>query len=495
MAVAGTAESKGILPVQDGFLMDAFDQYADRVVGTSWEAARQFRQFDQARTDRIVDAVFEAAWNARYDLARLAHEETGMGLVEHKVLKNAYATLLVYEDIRPRGTVGVISHDPASGITEVAQPKGPILATIPVTNPTSTTIFKSLIAMKTRNPVIFSPHRAARRSVRETTRILAEAADRAGAPAGALQCLTRTQREQIDRIMRHRQLALILATGTSSIVRAAQASGTPTLGVGPGNVPVYIHSSADLPFAARSIVFSKSFDNSTICGSEQALVVEPDVDRAFRPLLEAEGVYFCTSEEAERLSAVCFDFEQRRMRPDVVGQTASVVAERAGIHAPPGTLVLAAEPSGVGADFPLSYEILAPVLAYYVVPDYATALDTCEALNLWGGVGHTVAVYANDAGVVDAFGRMNASRILVNHPTTQGAIGGIFNTLRPSLTLACGTGAGNLSTDNISTDHLLNIHRIARRRPNDRWLDQARARSLDPDVSAAEIRALYWRNY
>jgi len=418
-----------------------------------------------------------------------------MGVFEHKVLKNAYATLLVYEDIRRRPTVGVISHDPATGISEIAQPKGPILATIPVTNPTSTTIFKALIAAKTRNPVIVSPHRAARRSIGETVGILAAAAERAGAPAGSLQCLRRIQTGQVERLMRHRWLALILATGTSAVVRLAQASGTPTLGVGPGNVPVYVHGSADLPFAARSIVFSKSFDNGTICGSEQALVVEHDVDHRLRPMLEAEGVYFCDAPQARALEAACFDAEQSRMRAEIVGQAASVVASRAGFGVPPGTLVLAAEQGGVGPDHPLSHEILAPVLAYYRVSGYAEALATCEALNLWGGVGHTVAVYANDDEVISDFGKMNAARILVNHPSSQGAIGGIFNTLRPSLTLACGTGAGNLSTDNISTDHLLNIHRVARRRPNHCWLDTARGRSVDPAVTASDIRAIYHKNY
>jgi acetaldehyde dehydrogenase/alcohol dehydrogenase len=475
--------------------MDAFDQYADEITARARQAAEEFRGFDQARTDRIVDAVFTAAWEHRHALARLAFEETGLGVLDHKVLKNAYASLLVYEDIRRRPTVGVISSDPMLGITEVAQPKGPILATIPVTNPTSTTIFKALIALKTRNPVIFCPHRAAHRSIRETVRLLAEAAESAGAPAGALQVLKRVQSGQLERLMGHPRLALILATGTSAIVRLAQASGTPTIGVGPGNVPVYVHESADLPFAARSIVFSKSFDNSTVCGSEQALVVEPAVDRALRPLLEAAGVHFCDARQAAALGEACFDADLRRMRADVVGQPATAVAARAGFDVPPSTLVLAAEQTGVGPEFPLSYEILAPVLAYYRVADYAEALATCSALNLWGGVGHTVAVYTNDDRVVDDFGRMNAARILVNHPTTQGAIGGIFNTLRPSLTLACGTGAGNLSTDNISTDHLLNIHRIARRRVNHQWLDEARARSLDPAVSAAEILRTYHRNH
>lgn len=475
--------------------MDAIDRYAGDLLARATVAAQAFRQFDQDQVDRIVEGVYRAAWDARVELARHAIEETGMGILEDKVIKNSYASLLVYEDIRARRTVGVISHDPVRGISEVAQPRGPILATIPVTNPTSTTIFKALICMKTRNPVIFSPHRGARKCIRETSRILAEAARGAGAPTDAIQCITRSQADYFERILRHPQLALVLATGTSSVVRLAQQSGTPTLGVGPGNVPIYVHRSADVPLAARSIVFSKTFDNSTICGSEQAIVVEPDVDRELRPQLEAIGAYFCTRQQMKALGGACVDVERRRMRAEVVGQSARFIADRAGFSVPDRTRILIGEPAGVGPDHPLSYEILAPVLAYYVVDTYALAIDTCEALNRWGGVGHTVGVYANDERVVQDFAMMNAGRILVNTPSSQGAIGGTFNTLRPSLTLACGTEAGNVSTDNISTDQLLNIHRVARRRPNSRWLDAARARSVDETIGAQEIREIYNKNW
>jgi len=475
--------------------MDPIAQHVDDLVNRAWHAAQAFRRLDQDQVDRVVEAVYVAAWNARHDLARMAIEETGMGVYEHKVIKNSYASLLVYEDIRPRRTVGVICHDPLRGISEVAHPKGPILAMVPVTNPTSTTIFKTLICLKTRNPVIFSPHRGARKCIKETARILAEAASRAGAPEDAVQAITRSQSEYVERLMRHPKLALILATGTSSIVRAAQESGTPTLGVGPGNVPVYVHASADIPMAARYIVFSKTFDNSTVCGSEQAIVVEAPVERQLRPLLEKAGAFFCTPAQMRALGAVCVDVERKRMRAEVVGQPAVRVAKLAGFKVPAETTILVGEPDGIGAEHPLSYEILAPVLAFYRVDSYAQAIATCEALNHWGGVGHTVGVYANDEQVVEDFAKMNAGRILVNTPSTQGAIGGTFNTLRPSLTLACGTFAGNLSTDNISTDHLLNIHRVARLRRNSRWLDSARDKSLDPSVDAKQVRAIYNRNY
>jgi acetaldehyde dehydrogenase / alcohol dehydrogenase len=474
--------------------MERADEYAGEVLGRASRAAEEFRDFDQERVDRVVRAVFEAAYRARIELARLAHEETGMGLFEHKVIKNAWASLLVYEDIRHRKTVGVVGQDLAAGITEVAQPKGPILATIPVTNPTSTTIFKALICLKTRNPVIFTSHRGARRSVRATVRILAQAAESAGSPAQVIQWMTHAQTEYLEAVMRHPRLALILATGTTGIVRTAQASGTPTLGVGSGNVPVYVHSSADLSFAARAIVHSKTFDNGTVCASEQALVAEADVAAQLNPLIQARGAYFCSPEEMRALGPVCFDLERRRMRSDVVGQSAAVIAERAGFRVPPGIRLLVAEPDGVGPDHPLSHEILAPVLAEYRCKDYPAALAVCQAVSRQGGVGHTVGVYANDEAVVSDFAGMNAARILVNQPSTEGAIGGIYNSLRPSLTLACGTGAGNLSTDNISIEHLLDIHRVARLRPNSRWIDTPRETWLDPAIGPDEILRIYSRN-
>ncbi len=475
--------------------METPEQYANDVVGRAWKAAEQFRSFGQQQVDEIVKAVYEAAFAARLDLARLAFDETHMGVFEHKVIKNAWASVLVYEDIRNRRTVGVVAQDTAAGITEIAQPKGPILATVPVTNPTSTTIFKALICMKTRNPVIFSPHRGARRCIKETSRILAEAATAAGAPCDSIQCITRGQSGYIQQIMRHPKLALILATGTSSIVHLAEASGTPTLGVGPGNVPVYVHSSADFEGAARSIAHSKTFDNGTLCASEQALIVERPIAARLRPLLEARGSYFCTRDQMLALGPACWDAEQQRMRADVVGQPAAMIAARAGFSVPAKTRLLVAEPDGIGSDHPLSHEILAPVLALYIRDDYQQALQACEAVTRRGGIGHTVGVYANDERVIADFGKMNAARILVNQPCTEGAIGGLFNSLRPSLTLSCGTGAGNVNTDNISTEHLLNIHRVARLRTNARWMGTPRAAWLDPTTGPADILEIYNRNY
>lgn len=475
--------------------METTDQHAEEIVGRAAQAADEFRSFDQHAVDRIVRAVFEAAYEARLELARLAHEETGIGIYEHKVIKDAWASLLVYEEIRDRKTVGVLHHDPVLGLTEIAHPKGVIFATLPVTNPTSTTIFKILICMKTRNPIILSPHRAARRSCRRTAEILSEAARGAGAPEHAIQWTTKAEWDHQEQIMRHPKLALILATGTSDIVRRAQATGKPTLGVGPGNVPVYVHRSADLALAARYIAHSKTFDNGTVCASEQAVVVEPDVDRELRPLLEERGAHFCTPEEAAALGPVCYDAARRTMHAGIVGLPAAAIAEKAGFSVPERVRLLIAEPAGVGHEHPLSHEILAPVLAYYRVRDYAEAYAVCEAVCQLGGVGHTLGLYANDETVIADFGRLNVGRIVVNTPATQGAIGGIFNRLKPSLTLSCGTGAGNLSTDNITVEHLLNVHRVARRRPNERWLGVPREAWLDPEIGAREILERYNRNF
>jgi acetaldehyde dehydrogenase/alcohol dehydrogenase len=475
--------------------MNPYETHAEQVVEQASRAARQFRLLDQEQVDRIVEAAFRAAFEARIDLGRLTFEETAMGVLEHKVIKNAWASLLIYEHIRGRQTVGVLSHDPDRGITEVAEPLGPILALTPVTNPTSTTIFKALICLKTRNPVIFSPHRGARRCCREAARILYEAALSAGAPEHVIQSFSKPQMEYLDAVMHHRRLAMILATGTTSIVRRAQLSGTPTLGVGPGNVPVYIHSSADIPFAAKMIVHSKTFDNGTVCASEQSVVVEPEVDQQIRPLMEQRGAWFCSHEQMLALGPVCIDPSASAMRADVVGQSARKIAERAGFSVPERTRLLIVEPDGVGPEHPLSLEILAPVLAWYRVSDYAEALGVCKAVTHLGGVGHTVGLYSNDESIVSDFAGMDAARILVNTPTTEGALGGIFNYPPPSLTLACGTGAGNVTTDNITIDHLLDIHRVARMRPNLRWLNIPREAWLDPQVGAEQAESLYNRNY
>ncbi len=278
-----------------------YQQYADLLLGRAAAAAEAFKTFDQAAVDRVVRAVFRCGYDHRIDFARLAFEETGTGVLEHKVIKNVWASLLVYENIKNQKTVGAISHDAVRGITELAQPHGPILALTPLTNPTSTTIFKCLIALKTRNPLIFSPHGGARKCSRTAAQILYEAAIAAGAPEHCIQWITKTQLEYLQHIMRHRDLALILATGTRQVVKEALGSGKPVIGIGPGNVPAYVDETADLILAADSIVLSKTFDNGTVCASEQALVVQKAVAPELRALLKARGAYFCSPAQARRL--------------------------------------------------------------------------------------------------------------------------------------------------------------------------------------------------
>jgi acetaldehyde dehydrogenase/alcohol dehydrogenase len=468
----------------------------EAVMQRASQAAAVFTELDQAHTDRIVRAVFEAGFNNRVRLAKMAAEETGLGKWQDKVIKNVVATQFVYDDIKGLKTVGIVSDDPVSGIVEIAQPMGPILAIIPVTNPTATTMFKILICLKTRNPIIISPARKARKSVAETARLCYEAALAVDAPEDCVQWLPEVSREQTQALMTHRRLALILATGGTGLVKSAYSSGTPTLGVGAGNVPVFIEASADPAFAVSQIMLSKLFDNGTICASEQAIVVE----RAVAPAVEAEfrkrGAVFLDAAGVKKLEAVAIEAKTGQMNPAVVGQPAAVIAKMAGLDVPADVQLLMAPLQGVGKEFPLSSEVLAPILAYYVVEDFDRAVNVCIDLNFFGGIGHTASVFSNDEGRIRRFATlMNAGRVVVNQPSSQGAVGGIFNMLNPSLTLGCGTGGKNITTDNVSARHLLNIQRIARRRVNTRLAQFDQAKYLDESFGAEAIEKQFNRNW
>jgi acetaldehyde dehydrogenase/alcohol dehydrogenase len=469
-------------------------KHVEELMDRATEAAREWARLDQEATDRIVTAIFRAAFARRVDLARRASDESGIGVFEHKVLKNAWASLLVYEDIIGQRTVGVLREDDVTGVTEVARPRGPILALTPLTNPTSTVIFKCLIAAKTRNPLIFSPHRAVRKSSREAMKVCDDAAREAGAPDHCFQRVSRPQREVLEAIMSHPKLALILATGPRDMVRWAQRSGNPVIGIGPGNVPVYVHEDADMELAARSILHSKTFDNGTVCASEQTLVVTRGVDARIRPHVESGGAYFCRPEEVERLGEIAFDATSRTMSPAVVGRSAAAVAELAGFTVPDGTRLLVAELDAVGKEYPLAHEILAPILAYHVAEDLDAAVAAARSVSRLGGVGHTVGVWTDDADVVQRFvDEVPAGRVVLNQPATQGAIGGIYNRLSASLTLGTGSGGGNLTMDNVSVRHLLNRQRVLRRRENARWMSIDRATWLDESATPEEVHARYNR--
>jgi acetaldehyde dehydrogenase / alcohol dehydrogenase len=459
-------------------------------------SAAVFSQFDQQQTDRVVKAVYRAAFKNRVKLAKLAHEETGIGKWEDKVIKNVVASQYVYEDIKDMKTVGVIGDDPRTGIVEIAQPMGPILAIIPVTNPTSTVIFKILIALKSRNPIILSFSPRAKRCGAETARICYQAALAADAPENCIQWLSESSREVTQSFMRHKSLALIIATGGASLVNSAYSSGTPAIGVGSGNVPVFIERSADIPFAVEQILISKLFDNGTICASEQALVVEREIVEKLADEFHRRGAYFLNEEEVDRLSRVAYDDSKGEMNPRVVGQSADKIARMAAIDAPEGVKLLIAPLSGVGPKWPLSSEILAPILAWYPADEFQSAVNLCIDLNFHGGIGHTASIFSNDESLIQEFAMlMNAGRIVVNMPSSQGAVGGIYNMLHPSFTLGCGTSGKNITTDNITASHLINVQRIARRRENQRAMKFDFNLYYDETLGASAIEAAYNKNY
>jgi len=469
---------------------------AEQLLGDAAIAAGEFQQFDQISTDKIVESVYKAGMDARVRLARMANEETGIGVWQHKVLKNVLASQMVYENIKQEKTVGVIKEDPGTGIVEIAQPLGPVFAIIPVTNPTSTILFKVLICLKTRNPVIVSAPRKAVECCQETVDICYKAAIEAGAPENCIQIIRHGSRELTHEIMTHSKLALTLATGGIGLVHAAYSSGNPAIGVGPGNVPVFIDKSADIPFAVTNVILSKTFDNGTVCASEQSIIVEKSMAHAVKEEFRNQGCYFLNKSEIPLLEDYVIDREKGTMNPDIVGKPVSFIAQQAGINVPPDTRIILAETEGVGDDYPLSKEILAPVLAFYTCKDYESAIKTCIDLNFLGGIGHTAAIYSNDEQRILEFSRlMNAGRIVVNTPSAQGAVGGIFNTLHTSFTLGCGTGGKNITTENISAHHLINIQRVCRHKPNSQWFQFDENMFLDDKVGADEITNEYYKNY
>lgn len=476
--------------------MPKVDEKADELLKNAALAAGAFEMFDQSRTDSIVEAVYKAGFDARIRLARMAREETGLGVFEHKVIKNVLATQVVYEDIKNEKTAGIISENEHSGITEIAQPLGPVLAVIPVTNPTSTVMFKILISIKTRNPIIISPSPKAAKCCSEAAKVCYEAALGADAPEYCVQWIEQPTIELTQSLMAHRGVAMILATGGPGLVKAAYSSGTPALGVGPGNVPVFIDESADIPYAVRTIILSKTFDNGTICASEQAIVVEKKIADRVRSEFERQKCHFLSTDETVKVEKIAIDPKSGLMSPAVVGQPVEVIAALAGISVPSGTRIIIAEQKGVGAGYPLSGEVLAPILAYYVRDNLKSAIKTCIELNYMGGLGHTASIYANNAERINEFAEiMNAGRIVVNTPSAQGAVGGIFNDLHPSFTLGCGTWGKNITTENVTAHHLLNIKRICRRRDNLKWSGFPMEKYFDENLSADDLSREFHKNY
>lgn len=442
----------------------------DGLVKKANQAQTRMMALNQEQVDAIVKAMALAGIEKHMELARLAHDETQMGVYEDKVTKNLFATEYVYHDIKYEKTVGVIEENWEEGYMKVAEPIGVIAGVTPVTNPTSTTMFKCLIAMKTRNPIIFSFHPKAIKSSIAAARIMRDAAVAAGAPENCIGWVEEPSVEATNLLMKHPGISLILATGGTGMVGAAYSSGKPALGVGPGNVPAYIEKSANLRRAVADLILSKTFDNGMICASEQAVIIDREVADEVKAIMEEYGCYFLKPQEIAALSKIAIDEKRCAMSPAVVGQPATKIAELAGIQVPPDTKILIAELNGVGPEYPLSREKLSPILACYIVSDYREGIRRCEEMTEFGGLGHSAVIHSQDQRVIDEFARqVRTGRLLVNSPSAHGAIGDLYNTNTPSLTLGCGSMGGNSTTDNVSVSNLINIKRVAIRKDRMKW--------------------------
>lgn len=434
------------------------------------QAKQAFRRYTQEAVDKIVSAVALAAVEHHLILAKEAYLETEMGLFEDKVIKNLVGSEYVYNHIRDQKTVGVITEDNQLGITEIAEPIGVIAGIVPVTNPTSTTIFKTLISLKTRNPIIFSFHPRALKCSIATAKILYKAALEAGAPEGCIGWIEEPSIEATNQLLRHEAVDLILATGGAGMVQAAYSCGKPALGVGPGNVPAYIEMTADIAQAVHDIVLSKTFDNGTICASEQAVIVDQAIAAAVKAEFVKHQGYFLNESECKKLAKVAIDELRGSMNPAVVGQPAYKIAEMAGISVPEGTKILIAPQTGVGVKYPLSQEKLSPILAFYTVADSKEGIKLAIEITEFGGLGHSAAIHSNNQEVIAEFShQLQCGRILVNSPSALGGVGDSYNYLPPSFTLGCGSNGRNSTTDNVGIRNLLNIKRQANRKIDERW--------------------------
>jgi acetaldehyde dehydrogenase (acetylating) len=435
-------------------------QEARRLVEAAYTAFQKFEHFTEEQVERILLEISRVGITNAESLAKMAVDETGYGTVEHKTLKNLFCARDVYNAIQPMKTVGIVNEDREKKILEIASPIGVIAAIIPSTNPTSTTIYKALIALKGRNAIVFSPHPSAVKCINETARLIAEAAERAGAPLGTVSCMRGSTIEGAQELMKHKRTSLILATGGPGLVKAAYSAGKPAFGVGPGNVPTYIERTADVPKAVRDILTGKTFDNGTLCSSEQSIVCDEAVRDAVLHELKHQGAYCCSLDEKARLERV-IQTPRRTLNTKIVGKSAAVIAEMAGIRVPSGTRAIVAEADGVGPEYPISMEKLSPLLGFYVVKDWREGCEKCIEILSFGGLGHTLSLHTKDDRIVREFGlKKPAFRICVNTPAALGAVGYTTN-LFPAMTLGCGAQGNNITSDNISPLHLINLKRVA----------------------------------
>jgi acetaldehyde dehydrogenase (acetylating) len=424
------------------------------------QAGLELAELSQDAIDRIVDAAAAAAVPQAQAFAELAVEETGYGIVADKIQKNLFSAERVHQFIRPMRTVGVVARHEDRGVIEIAEPFGVVAAIVPSTNPTSTAIYKILISLKARCAIVISPHPAAVRCISRVADVMEAAARQAGAPSGAVNWMTTVTIEGTQELMKHRDVAVILATGGMGLVRAAYSAGKPAYGVGPGNAPAYIERTADVPKAVRDIITGKTFDNGVLCSSENSVVVDETIAADVRREFQAQGGHFLSDPEMQAVAQVLVT-SKHLPNPKVVGKSAVWIARECGITVPDSTRVLIAPLAGVGRDYPLSIEKLCPVLSFYVVKDWREGCERCKEILRYGGMGHTMSIHSRNDQVILEFGlKKPAFRIIVNSPTTHGSIG-LSTGLDPAMTLGCGGYGGNITSDNISPRHLLNIKRLA----------------------------------
>ncbi|GAB4296503.1 MAG: acetaldehyde dehydrogenase (acetylating) [Ignavibacteriaceae bacterium] len=434
-------------------------QQARNLARLAYEAWLKYKDYSQQQVDQIVYAMAQAGYDASGELAKMACDESGFGVVEHKTIKNQFATKNVYDSIKNLKTVGIIAEESGGKVLKIASPMGVIAALIPSTNPTSTVMFKTLIALKSRNAIVASPHPRTAGCTSKAMSILNEAAVKAGAPEGLIQCLSEPTIEGTEALLKHRNIAVILATGSTPMVKAAYSVGKPAFGVGSGNVPAFIERTADYKKAVADIIYGTTFDNGTLCSSEQAIITDLPIKEKVVEELKRQGGYFLSAGEKEKLSrAIQKDF---RINPDIVGKPADFIARYAGFEVPENTKVLIGHCYEVGKKDPLSMEKLSPILAFYEADGWLEGCHRCIDLLNFGGIGHTMVIHSNDQPVIMKFAMEKpAFRVLVNTVAAIGAVG-YTTALEPSMTLGPGTLGGSIISENVSAKHLLNIKSLA----------------------------------
>ncbi|HDR8175310.1 MULTISPECIES: bifunctional acetaldehyde-CoA/alcohol dehydrogenase [Bacillus] len=450
--------------------MQEVKKMIDTLVNNGQQALQALESFTQEEIDNIVHEMALAGVEQHMPLAKLAVEETGRGVYEDKCIKNIFATEYIWHSIKQDKTVGIIHEDPHEEIIEIAEPVGVVAGVTPVTNPTSTTMFKALIAIKTRNPIIFAFHPSAQKCSVAAAKTVYDAAMKAGAPKHCIQWIERPSVEATKQLMNHDGVALVLATGGAGMVKSAYSTGKPALGVGPGNVPCYIEKSAHVKRAVNDLILSKTFDNGMICASEQAIIVDKEIYDDVKTEMIENSCYFVTEEERKKLEKLVINENTCAVNSDIVGKSAQYIADLVGITVPGHTKMLVAEIQGIGAAYPLSREKLSPVLACVKANSLEEGFTYCEEMLNLGGLGHSAVIHSTNKDVQKQFGlRMKACRLIVNAPSSQGGIGDIYNGFIPSLTLGCGSYGKNSVSQNVTATHLLNIKRLANRKKNMQW--------------------------